>query len=59
MEVRAGNGKGPLLFTWDPENNTVNLVRKDMYYSVRLTPDSYCVREECPKYNADNSKSKN
>lgn len=50
MEVRAKNGKGPLLFEWDPETQTVDLIRKDMYYKVHLDKHSYCVREECSKY---------
>lgn len=36
MEVRAKGGKGPLLFEWDPETQTVDLIRKDMYYKVHL-----------------------
>ena len=44
MEVRAKGGKGPLLFEWDPETQTVDLIRKD------LDKHSYCVREECSKY---------
>ncbi|MCD7712438.1 MAG: hypothetical protein LUJ25_06965 [Firmicutes bacterium] len=59
MEVRANNGKGPLLFEWKPEIQTVNLIRKDMYYEVQLDEHSYCVREECPKYECKNKKSYN
>lgn len=50
MQVRAGNGKGPLLFEWDPETQDIGLVRKDMYYKVHLDEHSYCIREECSKY---------
>ena len=50
MEVRAKDGKGPLLFEWDPETQTVDLIRKDMYYKVHLDKHSYCVREERSKY---------
>ena len=50
MEVSAKDGKGPLLFEWDPETQTVDLIRKDMYYKVHLDKHSYCVREECSKY---------
>jgi hypothetical protein len=50
MEVRAKDGKGPLLFEWDPETQTVDLIRKDMYYKVQLDRHSYCVREEHSKY---------
>ena len=41
MEVRAKGGKGPLLFEWDPETQTVDLIRKDMYYKVHLDKHSY------------------
>ena len=50
MEVRAKNGKGPLLFKWDPETQTVDLIRKDKYYQIRLSKHSYYVKEECSKY---------
>ena len=50
MEVRAKGGKGPLLFEWDPETQTVDLIRKDMYYKVQLDNHAYCIREECSKY---------
>lgn len=30
MEVRAKDGKGSLLFEWDPETQTVDLIRKDI-----------------------------
>jgi hypothetical protein len=50
MEVRAKNGKGPLLFEWDPDLQTIDLIRKDMYYKVQLDNHAYCVREECSKY---------
>ena len=50
MEVRAKNWKGPLLFEWDPDTQTIDLIRKDMYYKVQLDDHTYCVREECSKY---------
>lgn len=50
MEVRAKDGKGPLLFEWDLETQTVDLIRKDMYYKVQLNNHAYCIREECSKY---------
>ena len=50
MEVRAKNGKGPLLFEWNPETQMVYLIRKDMYYKVHLDRHSYCVMEEYSKY---------
>lgn len=50
MEVHAKNGKGPLLFEWNPDTQTIDLIRKDMYYKVQLDDHTYCVREECSKY---------
>lgn len=50
MQVRAGNGKGPLLFEWDPKTQDIGLVRKDMYYKIHLDEYSYCIREERSKY---------
>ena len=50
MEVRANGGKGPLLFEWDSDARTVELIRKDKYYKVELDEHSYYVREECSKY---------
>lgn len=50
MEVRAKNGKGPLLFEWDSDTKTIDLIRKDMYYKVQLEDHAYYVREECSKY---------
>lgn len=43
MEVRAKGGKGPLLFEWDPETQTVDLIRKDMYYKASTSaPAANC-----------------
>ena len=50
MEVRAKNGKGPLLFEWDSDTRTIELIRKDTYYKVQLDDHAYFVREECSKY---------
>ena len=50
MEVRAKDGKVPLLFEWDSTTQTVDLIRKDMYYKIHLDKHSYCVREEHSKY---------
>ena len=36
MEVRANKGKGPLLFEWHPEQKTIDLIRKDKFYRIRL-----------------------
>jgi hypothetical protein len=50
MEVRAKGGKGPLLFEWNPDTRTVDLVRKDMYYKIQLSRNAYCIKEERSKY---------
>lgn len=50
MEVRANDGKGPLLFEWHPEHQTIDLIRKDKFYSIQLGEHSYCVMEEHSKY---------
>lgn len=57
MLVEVRSESGTFLFEWKPENQLVNVIRKDMYYSVELRNDSYCIREVCPKYNVT-SKSK-
>lgn len=60
MEVRGKDGKGPLLFQWDSDTHTVDLVRKDMYYKVLLENHDYCVMEERSKYKcSDNSNHEN
>lgn len=59
MEVRGNAGKGPLLFEWNPSKKMVSLIRKDMYYEILLEEDSYCIKEECSKYNIHTSKQSN
>ena len=36
MFVEIRSKKGKLLFKWDPQTNTVNIVLKDILYSVKL-----------------------
>ena len=36
IEVRSEYQKGKLLFKWDPEQNIIYLVLKDMLYAVQL-----------------------
>lgn len=43
MEVRANKGKGPLLFEWHPEQKTIDLIRKDKFYRIRLEEHAYTV----------------
>ncbi len=59
MEVRAGDGKGTLLFHWNPEQQTVDLIRKDRFYKVQLGKQSYRVCEERSKYDYSSQKSHN
>ena len=49
MKVRAKSGKGPLLFEWDSDTRTIELVRKDMDYNLQLDDNANCIREECSK----------
>lgn len=59
MEVRANDGKGSLLFEWDSEAQTIDIVRKDMFYKVYLDNKSYCIKEEHSKYDCKKQKSCN
>lgn len=62
MEVRGKDGEGPLLFEWDPDTQTIDLIRKNMFYRIQLNDHAYCVREECSKYEckrSDSTKNKN
>ena len=59
MEIRAKDGKGPLLFEWDPKAQTIDLIRKGMFYKVYLDKCSYCIREEQSKYDCKKPKSCN
>lgn len=56
MEVRAQNGKGHLLFEWNPETHTIELIRKNMFYKVYLDNNTYIVEEEHPKHNCKKTK---
>ena len=53
MEVRSEYTNGKLLFEWNPKENIVSIVHKDMLYRVKLiqqTEDSkYCVLEKNKK----------
>lgn len=55
MEVRSEYTNGKLLFEWNPKENIVSIVHKDMLYRVKLiqqTEDSkYCVLEKKQKKN--------
>lgn len=36
MKVKAKNGEGKFLFDWNPKNNQVAIVIKDMFYKIQL-----------------------
>lgn len=57
MEVRGKNGEGPLLFEWDSDTQTIDLIRKGMYYKVQLEEHAYSVKEERSKYECSKDKS--
>lgn len=57
MEVRGNDGKGPLLFEWDSDSRTIDLIRKDKFYKVQLEEHAYCVKEERSKYECSKSQS--
>lgn len=51
--IKCQNRNGKLLFVWYPALNTIEIVRKDMLYRVRLSNDtvqgSYQIIEQRPK----------
>lgn len=53
MEVRTKNGNGKMLFDWDPENDQIEIISKDMCYLVELQKQpqggSYRILSEKPK----------
>lgn len=53
MKVRTNYDSGKLLFDWNPDENTIGIVQKDMFYRVQLLPKSgqgeYRIVEKRPK----------
>lgn len=53
MEVRSEYSGGKFLFEWDPGENTIGIVQKDMFYRVKLISSGkggkYRVLEKRPK----------
>lgn len=50
-EVRADDGIGKFLFSWNPMNQTIDIVVKNMFYRVQLYTEPvngayYCVLEK-------------
>lgn len=39
MDVRTNGDSGKLLFTWNPEESTVDIVKRGMFYKVKLLYD--------------------
>lgn len=48
MDVRVNNN-GTLLFQWYPKKNEIILIRKKMYYRIRLYRDRYLILDAKPK----------
>lgn len=40
MDVRTDYETGKLLFQWDPQNNIISIVHKDMMYKIQLLRNS-------------------
>ena len=38
MDVRTEQDGGKLLFQWDPHENIISIVRKNMIYDIKLSP---------------------
>ena len=59
MDVRTENGKGKLLFRWEPKNNIVSIVCKNMVYEIQLLQNkeggTYAIIEMHDKHVAKNS----
>lgn len=53
LEVRSDDESGKLLFSWNPDDNTVDIVKKDTLYRVKLvkqrTGGAYRILEKRPK----------
>lgn len=42
MEIRTDGERGKLLFKWEPRENTVYIVNRDLLYEVRLIREGEC-----------------
>ncbi len=51
LEVRSEHNGGKKLFDWDPVDNTIGIVQRDMFYRVQLIQGQgrYRVLEKHPK----------
>lgn len=52
--IKCQGKDGKFLFEWNPALNTIGIIRKDMFYRIRLYTDevhsSYQVIEQHPKH---------
>lgn len=39
MDVRTNGDSGKLLFTWNPEESTIDIVKRGMFYRIKLLHD--------------------
>ena len=53
QEIKCRGNDGKCLFVWDPSDNTISTIRRDVYYKVKLdvhdNKATYCIVEEYPK----------
>ena len=47
-----------LLFEWHPEQKTIDLIRKDKFYRIRLEEHAYRITEERSKYEGHPTRTK-
>lgn len=51
MEVRSNGNNGKFLFTWNPDINCVDIVKRGMLYRVKLYRDrspAFKIIDKCP-----------
>ena len=53
LVVRSEYGSGKFLFEWDPTDDTIDIVQKDMFYRIQLlrleTGGTYRIVDKLPK----------
>ena len=53
--IKCKGNDGKLLFVWNPSDDTISIIRKDVYYKVKLDVQgkkaTYCIVDEHPKKN--------
>ena len=62
IEIRSEYGSGKFLFEWDPEEDTIDIVQKGMYYRVQLLRKekggTYRIVDKLPKQSTESPKNK-